>query len=116
MSHSYTSLPSYDTTSPSTPTMARSRSTNAGLSVIAPHRLKQTAVELTPVRARALPAQSRSGGRQRRVRRRRARSVGRGAKPPPSLDLPGISRGQQLGDVAGPALRDLALLLPEDHV
>src|SRR6266542_1999973 len=38
-----------------------------------------------PLRARALPAPSSPGGRQRRASLQRATSVGRGAKPPSSL-------------------------------
>src|SRR5262245_49138072 len=63
------------------------------------------------VRAPASPAQSRPGGRQRQASRRRARSVGRGAKPPSesSKSRLGEERGRG-GPIGRPDDLELTLL------
>src|SRR5215831_17191843 len=63
--------------------------------------------------ARASPARASEGeaGRSALYSARRPSEGGR--SPPPSSNLPGISRGQQLRDVAWPSLGDGALLLLE---
>src|SRR2546422_10881522 len=54
--------------------------------------------------------------RSRSARKAPVRGMTRGAPRGGLRDLPGVSRGQQLGDVAGAALRDGLLFLLENEV